>query len=197
MPELSPPASPVRPRGAWADVRTLVWAHRGRLTLGFVLLGASRVAALVMPASSKYIVDEVLIKRRSELLFPLALAIVAATLVQVATSLGLARVLGVTAQRAIMDIRRQLQARVSRLPIRFFEANKSGALISRIMTDPDALRNLVGSGLVQIAGSVLTALMALLVLLALNWRITVFTVVLLGAFAFLMLRTLQWLRPLS
>jgi ABC-type multidrug transport system fused ATPase/permease subunit len=196
MPEPSSPASPGRPRGAWGDVRELVWTHRRRLLLGFALLGVSRVAALVLPASSKFVVDEVLNKHRSELLAPLALAIGAATLVQAATSLGLARVLGVTAQRAIMDIRRHLQAQVCRLPIRFFESNKSGALISRIMTDPDALRNLVGTGLVQFAGSVLTAALALAVLLVVNWRLTVVTVILLAAFALLMLRALEWVRPL-
>jgi subfamily B ATP-binding cassette protein MsbA len=196
MPEPSSPASPVRPRGAWGDVRALVWTHRRRLLLGFALLGTSRVAALVIPASSKYIVDEVLIKHRAELLAPLALAIVAATLVQAATSLGLARVLGVTAQRAIMDIRRRLQSLVCRLPIRFFEEHKTGALISRIMTDPDALRNLLGTGLVSFAGSVLTAFLAFFVLLVLNWRLTVVTVVLLAAFAYLMLWALEWVRPL-
>ncbi len=189
-------ASRPRPSGAWEEVRALVWSQRGRLILGFILLGVSRIAALALPASSKFVVDEVIHKQRVEMLGPLALLIVASTLVQAATSLALSRILGVTAQRAILEIRRRLQAQVCRLPMRFYESTKSGVLISRIMTDPDALRNLVGTGLVQFAGSALTAILALGVLLFLNWRLTIVTVVLLAAFALLMLRALEQLRPL-
>src|SRR5262245_30308235 len=195
MPEPSSP-SPARSGNAWKEARELVWAHRGRLMLGFVLLGASRIAALALPASSKFVVDEVIVKRRAELLAPLAALIVVAALVQAAASIALSRTLGVAAQRAITDLRRLLQAHVSRLPVRFFDSTKTGVHISRIMSDPDAVRNLMGTGLVQLAGSALTALLALGVLFYLDWRLTLATLGLLAPLAALMTYAFNRLRPL-
>jgi subfamily B ATP-binding cassette protein MsbA len=170
--------------------------QRGRLALGFLLLLVSRLAGLALPASSRFLVDEVITRGRVSLLGPLAVAIVAATLVQAATSLALSRVLGIAAQRAIMGIRRELQRKVLHLPAAFFDATRSGTLITRIMTDPEALRSLMGTGLVQLAGSLLTAILALGVLLWLNWRLTVMTLVLLGAFAALTVHAFRLIRPL-
>ncbi len=189
-------ASGVSSPRAWRDARDVLRGQRGRLALGLVLLLVSRVAALALPASSRFLVDEVITRRRVSLLAPLAAAIVVATLVQASTSLGLSRVLGVAAQRAITDIRRELQRKVLHLPVAFFDATRSGNLITRIMTDPEGLRSLLGTGLVQLAGSVLTALLALGVLLWLNWRLTGMTLVLLGAFAALMVRAFRLTRPL-
>jgi subfamily B ATP-binding cassette protein MsbA len=165
-------------------------ASRGAL----LLLG--RLAGLALPASSKFLVDEVITRRNVEILGPLALAIVAATLVQAGMSLLLSRLLGLTAQRAIHDLRRDLQHQVVRLPIAFFDSTKTGVLIARIMSDPDALRNLLGTGLIQLAGSLLTAALAFAVLLWLNWRLTAMIVVLLGAFAALMVYAFNIIRPL-
>src|SRR5262245_37553486 len=197
MPEPSPPSrAGTRAGNAWNEARDLVWAHRGRLFLGFLLLGASRFAALALPASSKFVVDEVIVKRRAELLGPLAGLIVLAALVQGASSIALSRTLGVAAQRAITDLRRILQAQVTRLPVRFFDSTKTGVLISRIMSDPDAVRNLMGTGLVQLAGSLLTAVLALGALVYLNWRLTLATLGLLAPLAILMTRAFKLLRPL-
>lgn len=183
-------------RSAWPYARDLVWRHRHRLAFGFALLCVARLAALVLPASSKFLIDDVIGRSREELLVPLVVAIMLATLVQALTSVALSRVLGVTAQRAIMDIRRQLQRKVERLPVHRFDSMKTGVLVSRVMTDPDGLRNLLGSGLVQLVGNVLTATFALAILLYLNWRLTLLSLMLLGIFGGLMIWAFNRIRPL-
>ena len=137
----------------------------------------NRLAGLVLPATSKYLIDDVIGQRQAQMLVPLALAAGAATLVQAVTSFALSQVLGVAAQRAITDMRRRVEAHVARLPISYFDSTKSGVLISRIMTDAEGIRNLVGTGLVQLVGSVVTAVLALGVLFYLNWRLTCVTIV--------------------
>src|SRR3954469_19753858 len=154
---------------AWPEARALVLAHRGRLTLGLALMLVNRVAGMILPATSKYLIDDVIGKHQAQMLVPLALAAGAATLVQAVTSFGLSQVLGVAAQRAITDMRLRVEAHVARLPVRYFDSTKSGVLISRIMTDAEGIRNLVGNGLVQLVGSVVTALIALGYLFYLNW----------------------------
>ncbi|MGH7538338.1 MAG: ABC transporter transmembrane domain-containing protein, partial [Gemmatimonadales bacterium] len=118
---------------AWQEARGLVWGHRRRLALGLGLLVVNRLAGLVLPSSSKYLIDHVIGERRLELLGWIALAVAAATVVQAGTSFALAQVLGVAAQRAITDMRRRVEAHVARLPVRFFDTTQSGVLISRIM----------------------------------------------------------------
>jgi ABC-type multidrug transport system fused ATPase/permease subunit len=183
-------------RAAWRDARNLLWVERRRLLAGLLLLLVGRLAGLVLPASSKFLVDDVITRRHGALLGPLAAAIMVATVIQAVSSLALSRVLGLAAQRAIMDIRRDLQRRVLHMPIAFFDSTRSGVLIARIMTDPEALRNLMGTGFVQVAGSFLTAVFALGILLWMNWRLTATTLVLLGAFAALMVYAFRLIRPL-
>ncbi|HEX8117481.1 MAG TPA: ABC transporter ATP-binding protein [Pyrinomonadaceae bacterium] len=184
------------PSQAWRDARELVWAHRGRLALGMVLMIINRLVGLVLPASSKYVVDEVIIKHRGELLTTIALAAGAATVVQAVTSFTLSRVLGVAAQRAITEMRKSVQAHVARLPVRYFDSTQTGVLISRVMTDAEGIRNLVGTGLVQLVGGLVTALLALGVLFYLNWRLTFITMFALGAFGGMMSLAFARLRPL-
>jgi subfamily B ATP-binding cassette protein MsbA len=181
---------------AWPEAKALVLAHRGRLTLGLFLMLINRIAGLVLPATSKYLIDDVIGKRQAEMLVPLALAAGGATLVQAITSFGLSQVLGVAAQRAITDMRRRVEAHVARLPVRYFDSTKSGVLISRIMTDAEGIRNLVGNGLVQLVGSVVTAVLALAYLFYLNWHLTLANIVALGAFGFAMATAFKRLRPL-
>ena len=133
---------------------------------------------------------------RSELLVPIALASGAATIVQAISSFGLSQILGVAAQRAITDMRKRVQAKVLRLPVRYFDSTQSGVLLSRIMQDAEGIRNLVGSGLVQLVGGVVTSIISLGVLLYLNWRMTIVTALVLGAFGGGMAMAFKRLRPL-
>jgi ABC-type bacteriocin/lantibiotic exporter with double-glycine peptidase domain len=159
-------------REVWIEARALVWAHRRYLIIGFALMIVSRLAGLVLPASTKFVVDDVLAGGRADLLVPIALVVGAATLVQAATAFALSQVISVTAQRAITEMRRRVQAQVVRLPVGFFDSTQSGVLISRIMTDAEGIRNLVGTGIVQLAGGTITAIFALGILFWLNWQLT-------------------------
>jgi ATP-binding cassette, subfamily B, putative efflux pump len=187
---------PIRLSSALRDARDLAWAHRSRLGVGLGIMVVNQAAGLVLPASSKFVIDEVIGKHRVGLLIPLALAAGAATLVQAVTSFSLSQVLGVAAQRAIADMRKRVQAQVGRLPVRFFDSTQTGILISRIMSDAEGIRNLVGTGLVQLTGGMITAAVGLGVLFWLNWRLTVLTLLVLIAFAGCMAFAFARLRPL-
>src|SRR2546421_3784361 len=182
--------------GAWADARELIWAHRHRLGLGMLLMVVNRLVGLVLPASSKYLIDDVILKRRSELLIPLALAVAGATLIQALSSFALSQILGVAAQRAITEMRKSVQEHVARLPIRYFDSTQTGVLISRIMTDAEGIRNLVGTGLVQLVGGLVTAVIALGVLFYLNWKLTAISILVLALFGGGMAYAFSKLRPL-
>ncbi|MDX6500515.1 MAG: hypothetical protein QOG23_3775 [Blastocatellia bacterium] len=186
----------INPTDAWRDARELIWSHRYRLALGMLLMIVNRVVGLVLPASSKYLIDDVIIRHRGELLVPLALAVGAATLVQALSSFALTQILGVAAQRAITDMRKSVQEHVARLPIRYFDSTQTGVLISRIMSDAEGIRNLVGTGLVQLVGGLVTAALALGYLFYLNWRMTSITLLALAAFGGAMATAFKKLRPL-
>jgi subfamily B ATP-binding cassette protein MsbA len=181
---------------AWQEARALIIARRGRLAVGLALMLVNRLAGLVLPATSKYLIDDVIGKQRADLLVPLALLAGGATLIQAITSFGLSQILGVAAQKAITDMRRRVEAHVARLPVRYFDSTKSGVLISRIMTDAEGIRNLVGNGLVALVGSAVTAVLALAYLFYLNWVLTLVNIVALGAFGFAMAIAFKRLRPL-
>jgi subfamily B ATP-binding cassette protein MsbA len=182
--------------GALEEARGLVWVHRKRLALGLSLMVFNRLAGLVLPTTSKYLMDDVIAKQHWELLPRLALAAGAATLVESITSFSLSQVLGVAAQRAITEMRKEVEAHVLRLPVRYFDSTKTGVLISRIMVDAEGIRNLVGTGLVQLTGSILTGILALVVLIYLNWKLTAVTIFVLGAFGGGMALAFKRLRPL-
>jgi subfamily B ATP-binding cassette protein MsbA len=174
----------------------LILARRGRLALGLVLMLINRLVGLVLPATSKFLIDDVIGRGRADLLMPLAFAAGAATIVQATTSFALSQVLGVAAQRAITDMRRRVEAHVARLPVRYFDSTQAGVLISRIMSDADGIRNLVGTGLVQLTGSIVTAVVALGILFYLNWWLTLATLTALAAFGGAMALAFNRLRPL-
>ena len=189
-------ARQVSVRGAWVEARELVWIHRSRLAVGLTLMLVNRLAGLVLPASSKYLIDDVIANQRSELLLTLALAIGLAAAVQAVTGFALSQVLGVAAQRAITEMRKRVQVHVTRLPVGFFDSTKTGVLISRIMTDAEGIRNLVGTGLVQLSGGLVTAVIALGVLFYLSWQLTSVTLLILLAFGGTMATAFKRLRPL-
>ena len=180
----------------WREAREIIWERRYRLAAGFALMLVGRLAALVLPATSKYLVDDVVGASRGELLVPLATAAGLATLVQAAAGFANSQVLGVTAQHSITEMRKRVHDHVMRLPVGYFDSVKSGELISRIMTDAEGIRNLVGTGLVQLVGGILTATVALSVLFYLNWFLTTMTIIVLSGFAGMMAFAFKRLRPL-
>jgi ABC-type multidrug transport system fused ATPase/permease subunit len=192
----APEKKKIRWSSAWADARELIWAHRHRLALGAGLMIVNQAMGLVLPASTKYLIDVVIVQGRTDLLWKIALATGGATVVQALTSFSLSQVLGVAAQRAITEMRKKVQAQISRLPISYFDSTQTGKLISRIMNDADGIRNLVGTGLVQLAGGFITAVVALCVLLWLNWRLTLITILVLGLFGGALAYAFTRLRPL-
>ena len=183
------------PVGSWNEARALMWRYRYRLTLGLAMMLVSNLAALVLPAMSRYIIDVVVPEGRAEDLLWLAGIGLAAAVVQSVTGFGLSQVLGVAAQRAITEMRKQVMTHVSRLPINYFDSTQTGVLISRIMTDAEGIRNLVGTGLVQLAGGVVTATIALAWLFYLNWRLTTLTLAILVIFGITMAVGFSRLRP--
>ncbi|MEO5903253.1 MAG: ABC transporter ATP-binding protein, partial [Gemmatimonadaceae bacterium] len=181
---------------AWAEARELIWRHRRSLMIGLGLMLVNRLSGLVLPGSSKWLIDNVLAKHRGELLVPIALAAAAAVVIQAATTYALSQVVSVAAQQAITDMRMSVQKHVLHLPVSYFDSTKTGVLISRIMTDAEGVRNLVGTGLIQLVGGLLTAVIGIGVLFALNWRLTTIMLVILLSFGGLMAMAFSRLRPL-
>ncbi len=186
----------MRFRDAWPEARALLWRHRRSLGIGLALMVFNRLAGLVLPGSSKFLIDDVIGEGRMDLLLPIAGAAFLATLVQSSTSFALSQVVSIAGQRAIADMRRSVQAHVIRLPVSYFDTTKSGVLISRVMTDAEGVRNLVGTGILQLLGGLLTAGVAAGVLFWLNWRMTAVTMVLLLSFAGAMSFAFRKLRPI-
>ena len=198
---MTPPAKdPKKPKfdskRAWAEARALIWTYRRSVGIGMGLMLISRAAGLVLPASSKYLIDEVLGKRNAELLPKIAIAAFIATVIQAITSYALSQVVSVAAQQAIAKLREDVQAHVIRLPVRFFDSTKSGVLVNRVMNDPEGIRNLVGTGIIQLVGGLLTAAVAIGVLFWLNWQLTLATVVFLSIFGVGMSIAFKRLRPI-
>jgi subfamily B ATP-binding cassette protein MsbA len=158
---------------AWAEARKLIWEHRRSLSIGLALMLVNRLSGLVLPASSKYLIDDIIGKRRVDLLIPLALAAAAAVIVSAITTYALSQIVSIAAQRAISDMRKNVQSHVLHLPVSYFDSTKTGVLISRIMTDAEGVRNLVGTGLIQLTGGLITAIISVAVLFYLNWKLTV------------------------
>ncbi len=178
------------------DAGELLSARKGRLAVGFGLLAVNRLCGLVLPGTTKFLLDEVIGKGRRELLGVLVLAAGGATLVQAITSFLLSQVLGKDAQRSITEMRRRVQRHVGRLPVAYFDQTKTGALLSRVMTDAEGLRNLVGTGLVEVAGGLVTAAAAFVILLYLSAKLTLIAVGVLSLFGLVLLYAFRTLRPL-
>ncbi len=190
-----PKKKKIRWSAAWSEARDLIWARRGRLLLGLVLMLISRLSGMVLPYLSKYLIDD-LTQGRVERLSTLAWIVGGATLVQALTSFALSQVLGVAAQRAITDMRRRVEEHVMRLPVSYFDKNQTGQLISRVMNDAEGIRNLVGTGLAQLTGSIVTAVIALAYLFWVNWLLTSVTLAVLAAFGGALAFAFKRLRPL-
>ncbi len=182
--------------GAWLEARQLLWRYRYRLLLGLIMMLISRGAGLALPAMSRFVIDEVIPNGRGDQLLLLAGVGLIATIVQAITGFALSQVLGVAAQRAITEMRKSVMAHVSRLPIRYFDSTQTGILISRVMTDAEGIRNLVGTGVAQLLGGVVTASVSLAVLFYLNWQLTTVTLTILVVFGACMSIAFSKLRPI-
>jgi subfamily B ATP-binding cassette protein MsbA len=185
-----------RLRALWPELRELMYPRRQLLVIGLVLIAINRVAGLVLPACTKYVIDDVVGKRRVDLLLPILGLIVAATVVQGVTSFALAQTLSKAAQRLIADLRQRVQAHVGRLPVTFYDANKTGNLVSRIMNDVEGVRNLVGTGLVEFVGGLLAAAVALVLMLRISPGMTAVTLATSIVFATVLFRAFGTLRPI-
>ena len=181
-------------------VMPLVWElirpRRALLALGFVLMAINRVSSLVLPYSTRYLIDSVIIKHHLQLLKPLVLGVLAATVVQGITSFSLTQLLSKAAQRLITELRQRVQSHVERLPVAFHDSTKSGVLVSRIMSDVEGVRNLIGTGLVDLVGGLLTASIALVVLFRISALMTVLAFGFLALFALALKKAFQTIRPI-
>src|ERR1700719_2488598 len=181
-------------------VLPLVWElvrpRRGLLAVGFVLMAINRVASLVLPYSTRYLIDGVIIKRNVHLLKPLVLGVLLATVIQGITSFSLTQLLSKAAQRLIAELRQKVQTHIGRMPVAFHDSTKTGVLVSRIMTDVEGVRNLIGTGLVDLVGGLLTAGIALVVLFRISALMTVLAFGFLACFAFALKKAFQTIRPI-
>jgi ABC-type multidrug transport system fused ATPase/permease subunit len=178
------------------DIWVLVKPRRGILLAGFVLMAVNRVCGLVLPYSTKYLIDDIIGKRHTELLLPLVLAVISATIIQGVTSFSLTQLLSKAAQRLIAELRQKVQVHIGHLPVTYFDANKSGTMVSRIMSDVEGIRNLIGTGLVEFAGGVLTAILALAVLIKISPLMTGVAVLVIISFAVVLGKAFKTIRPI-
>jgi ABC-type multidrug transport system fused ATPase/permease subunit len=190
---------PRYPKLAWKllpDIWGLIKPRWGTLTIGFLLIVVNRVSGLILPGSTKYLYDDVFIKRRSDLLLPIVLLVVGATLIQGLTSFGLTQLLSKSSQRMISELRSKVQAHIGRLPLSFFDANKTGALVSRIMNDIEGVRNLISTGLFEFVGGMITAVFALVYLLHTSVMMTGVVFAVLLIFGIVVNKAFKIIRPI-
>ena len=166
------------------------------LALGFFLMVINRVAGLVLPYSTRFLIDRVVMQHHVEILKPLVLGVLAATAIQGTTSFALTQLLSKAAQRLISELRMRVQAHIGRLPVQFHDSNKTGALVSRIMTDVEGVRNLLGTGLVEFIGGLMTSAIALVVLFRISVLMTGIAAGFLLVFAVVLSRALGTIRPI-
>jgi len=185
-----------RLRAVLPEVWKLMRPRRGLLALGLVLMVINRVAALVLPYSTKFLIDTVITKHHMDQLKPLVMFVLAATLVQGVTSFSLTQLLSKAAQRLIAELREQVQIHISRLPVAFYDGNKTGNLVSRIMSDVEGVRNLLGTGLVDFVGGLVTSGIALVLLFRTSPQMTLIAVGSLLCFSLALNKAFATIRPI-
>ncbi len=176
--------------------KTIIWPRRNLVFVGLLLIVIRSLAGLILPWQSKVLLDDVVPSKDLSKVYTLVAIVLSAILVQAVTSFALTRILSVQAQYLISELRAQVQKKVLSLPISFFDNNKSGALVSRIMSDVEGVRNLIGTGLVQLVGGSFTAIVSLIILIKLNAWMTLFVFVPLSIFGYIALRAFKYIRPI-
>jgi ABC-type multidrug transport system fused ATPase/permease subunit len=173
MASAKPPEKKRRPLGtALPEVWALVAPRKSLLAFGFALMIVNRICGLILPGSTKYFIDDVITKHHYNILYPLVGAVLGATILQGITSYALTQSLSKAAQRLIAELRNKVFSHISRLPVSYYDSNKSGSLVSRIMTDVEGVRNLIGTGLVDFIGGVITAIIVFFIMLRLSPKMT-------------------------
>ncbi len=180
----------------WPDIREMMHPRRRILAIGFGLMIISRICGLVLPVSTKFLVDNVIAKKQMQLLLPIVLAVLGATLIQGITSFSITQLVSKAAQRLIAEMRRKVQAHIGHLPVSYYDSNKSGTLVARIMTDVDGIRNLLGTGLIEFLGGLLTAVLVLGFLIRISWLLTSIALVIIVVFAGALQRAFTTIRPI-
>lgn len=176
--------------------KNIILPRKKLLFLGLILIILNRLSGLVLPGASKYLIDEVINNANTSLLYPLLFAVAGAVLIQSVTSFSLTRLLSVEAQHLISILRSKVQKHIIFLPVRYFDNTKSGELVSRIMRDVEGVRNLVGTGLVQLFGGILTAVVALFLLIQINALMTLYVLIPLIIFGLISLKAFGFIRPI-
>ncbi|PWH82690.1 ABC transporter permease [Algibacter marinivivus] len=176
--------------------KTIIWPRRNLVFVGLILIVIRSLAGLVLPWQSKVLLDEVVPSKDVSQIYSLIAIVIAAITIQAITSFALTRILSVQAQYLISELRAQVQKKVLSLPISFFDNTKSGALVSRIMSDVEGVRNLIGTGLVQLVGGTFTAIVSLIILIKLNPWMTLFVFIPLSIFGYIALRAFKYIRPI-
>ncbi len=183
-------------KSAWPELWALIKPRRGLLLGGLALLIVNRIFGMGLPAAFKILIDEILAKKRTELLLPVAVGLVVATVIQGSSSFALTQLLSKAAQRLIAELRQKIQAHIGRLPVAYYDANKTGQLVSRIMTDVEGVRNLIGTGLVEFLGGLMTASIAMGFMIYISPVMTLVACVSLAVFALILKRAYTTLRPI-
>ncbi len=178
------------------EVWALLRPRRALLAVGLLLMAINRVSGLALPASTKFLIDDVIGRKQAKLLLPLVATVLVATLIQGVTSFALTQLLSKAAQRLIAELRRKVQDHVGRLPVAYYDANKTGALVSRIMNDVEGVRNLIGTGLVEFLGGLLTASIALVFLIRISAAMTGVTIALMLVSVFALRKAFGIIRPI-
>jgi len=191
-----PDRKPLQASHIYRDLRELLWPRRGIFALGLALILLNRAAGLVLPWSTKYLIDDVVGKKQLDLLFPLAGVVAFAVIVQAAISYALVPLLSIPAQRLIADMRIRVQRHIGRLPVRFFDSTKTGILVSRVMSDVEGVRNLVGTGLVEFIGGIFTAILAFILLVRINLVMTLMALVFMAVFGAIIRVAFRKVRPM-
>src|SRR5438309_71141 len=190
------PKTKLKASNVWRDLRELIWPRRNLFVLGLLLTFINRAAGLVLPGSTKFLIDDVIQKHRQDLLMPIAVAVGAAVLVQAVTSYTLIQLLSTSAQHLIAEMRIRVQQHIGRLPVRYYDANKTGALVSRIMSDVEGVRNLIGTGLVDFVGGLFTAVIAFGLLVRINTALTFLALGFLLLFGLILRKAFKSIRPI-
>ena len=176
--------------------KEFIWPRKGIVLVGLILIVVSRLASLVLPLKSKELLDEIIPNQDMDGLINMVLLVAGAILIQAVTSFALTRVLSVEAQLLISKLRAKVQKKVLSFPISYFDNNKSGALVSRIMSDVEGVRNLVGTGLVQLFGGTVTAIISLFLLINISGKMTLFVLTPVFLFAIIALKAFGYIRPI-